>query len=134
MASIDYYKGLINKANAEITACGDLISEINSLGTNIESCASYLYKASNSVETGLITNGAPADRGRINEIASTLRTMVSNVSADENLIKKRISELEDNIVYYNNRIDQIIAEEEKRRAAEAFRKKDFGDKNKRVFK
>ena len=134
MANIDYYRNLIDKANSEITACRELISKINSLDTNIENCASCLNNAACSVATGLITNGAPADNGKIDEIASTLRTMVSNVSADENLIKKRISELEDNIVYYNNRIDQIIAEEEKRRAAEAFRKKDFGDKNKRVFK
>ena len=39
-----------------------------------------------------------------------------------------------NVDVLTTTIIKIIAEEEKRRAAEAFRKKDFGDKNKRVFK
>ena len=133
MANIDYYRNLIDKANSEITACRELISKINSLDTNIENCASCLNNAACSVATGLITNGAPAYNGKIDEIASTLRIMANNVSGNVSYINNRISELEDNIVYYNNKIDQIIAEEEIRRVAGA-RKKGSVDKNKRVFK
>ena len=91
MANIDYYRNLIDKANSEITACRELISKINSLDTNIENCASCLNNAACSVATGLITNGAPADNGKIDEIASTLRIMANNVSENVSYINNRIS-------------------------------------------
>lgn len=90
------YSVKIRNAEIQIQKCNEVISEIKKLQDNIATCTNYLGQISNSIESGLIVGGKPADEGKISEIKDELSTVFFDIAP----FSKKIKELNSNISWW----------------------------------
>lgn len=110
---------LKKEANDKIVTYQSLLSKISSINLNLDNCRNDLLISGEFLSDGLVIGNAPADDGKINNIADLVGKGINKLDNVSVLTNKKIKELQDLIISYDKEMDRIKRAEERRKKLKA---------------